>query len=117
MRKHLIAAVLAVLPISVGLPGIASATPSPSEGDGPCGQVTVWGKPEVVSAFPITCDEAMAVANKMTATWQEGMRYTAFDGWECAGVTAGEASMGDWWDYHCENSGNGAKVVFEPPGS
>jgi len=109
------AALLALI-AATWVPAEASATPLPEEGQGDCGQVTVFGKPEIVSAHPIGCDEAMAVANKMIATWPQGSRFVEFDGWSCAGVTAGEASMGDWWDIDCENEASGAKVVFTPPG-
>lgn len=98
------------------LPAGTSAAQPHRDGE-VCGQVTVFGKPEVVSAFPTPCSEAMEVANKMIALWPAGSRFVKFDGWSCAGVTGGEASMGDWWDLDCENAETGGKVVFSPPGT
>jgi hypothetical protein len=100
----------------VALPATAHAEPSPHEGSGPCGQVRVFGTVEEVSAYPTSCDEAMAVATRMVALWPAGQRFVKFDGWSCAGVTAGEASMGDTWDLDCENESTGGKVIFAPPG-
>ncbi len=101
--------------VALGAAGLATAHAQSIEGGEECGQVTVFGKPEVVSAYPIGCDEAMAVANKMIATWPQGSRFVKFDGWSCAGVTGGEATMGDWWDLDCENAATGAKIVFASP--
>ena len=107
--------IVAGLLAAVSVPATTGAQPSPHESSGPCGQVTVFAKIEEVSAFPTSCGEAMAVANKMIALWPAGQRFVKFDGWSCAGVTGGEASMGDTWDLDCENESTGGKVIFAPP--
>jgi hypothetical protein len=82
-----------------------------------CGQIVAHGSLMQVTAFPTPCDEAMAVAQKMVATWPEGSRFVKFDGWSCAGVTGGEVDEGATWDLDCENEGSGGMVIFDTVGA
>ena len=85
------------------------------DSEGPCGQVVVFGHSEKVISGPIlSCNDAMAVAKKMIATWPNNARFVQFDGWECAGATGGDVSMGATWDYSCENARSKAQIVFQP---